>query len=573
MTARHVFLGVLGGGIAAVVLLVGALVERGSPQRVRPEASPMPPGAVTPVDTRAPTPLPRSGTTDLLLLVRDDENDGRWEELLLVEGGRARSFPAPRDALRTVFPVTDGTRVYVLVGKPDARGEGVRLVAVDRTDGSEALISGSTPLVTPRALFASPNGRVIAFYLDSTRGELTELWTVNPVNGEKRVSLERLSKGAAGPFWAPDGGFLVRDGDRVLRGSPQRTGEDLLPVKRSWRDVWPGETMIPSPGGSQVIYVVSVGTTTRGTASEVRVWDLPGGPERVVARIPNAPVRLLGWSSTGELIAIAGTEESVVWEIRKGGQTSSPLGTGASSVVLSGDGRGLAYLQNDSGAVRLVIRDLGTKQEVPPITLPPPASPAPRESTDRQSVFHLLQFVRPEGAAPATGESSVAAPALHQRDALGTALALSQRDALGTALALNQRDLGTGPALNQRDALGTGLASEDVVRYVVEHVREIADAPPEEPVTAERVWFTRTSGTVNVDYRVGTVLWRRLIEIKGVGGRPVTHTILGVFAPADGEWILTRGVNLPDLRPVLLYEFEPELGKWVRKDTPADIQP
>ncbi len=93
----------------------------------------------------------------------------------------------------------------------------------------------------------------------------------------------------------------------------------------------------------------------------------------------------------------------------------------------------------------------------------------------------------------------------------------------------------------------------------------MAEAPPGEPVSPERVWFTRAPDAFYVEYRVGTTLWRRLVRITGAGGVPAGFSVLGVFTPAEGEWALARGEDLAEQEPTALYEFDPDFQQWVEK--------
>lgn len=540
MSASHVFRSVVSGLVTAVAVFVGVIISWQVATRTSEPAREVTESALSLISSPGPTPpfpppLP-GAPPETVLLVRDDQNDGVWEETLIIQNGAQRTLDLPEDTRRSITPVTDGGRIYV-VTNPEGRTTSPpaqMLVALSLTDDSATLISGATPLVTPGELFAGPNANVIAFYLDS-KSALTELWTLDAQTGTKRLSLERLGKRAAGPFWAPDGGFLVIDGGTLLRGSPQRTGGDILPVRRAWRDVPSGQTVIPSPGGSQVIYVVQ----ERGEAVfHLRVWDLLEGREREVMTFPGGPVQLLGWSAGGALLAVAGSDEVTLWEIRKDAQAAHSLGAGVSSVTLSGDGFAVALLRQTPNGVTLETIDASTKKPLSSLKVsdvsaaslsPSPAVARPVSRRPSSQPYRIVQYLR-----------SASAPVSSVAD--GTARASS-------------------------------LAQEDVVRYSMERIRDIADAPAAEPVTAERVWFTKTPDTVFVDYRVGTLLWRRLLRLTSVGGKPTAHEVLGVFAPAAGEWALTKGASIPDPRPTLLYEFEPDMERWVRKDVTEDIQP
>ncbi len=532
MSARRAGWGFLWGIIVGVVILVGAVRVFRSPRTSgEPTAGAFPSasGVVT------PSPEPEESARSLIVLARDDDSDGAWDAVITLRNGIVEVVPTPADTDRRMLPITDGEALYVVVTRSASlpgrqagkRGRPERqLIAVDFQSRTETLVTGSTPLVVPQRVTASPNGRVIFFFLDDRTAPRTEAWTYDPLRREKRLSLERLSKSVRGPFWAPDGGFLVHDGVKIIRGSPRRTGGDLLPITRSWEDLLPGSTIIPSPDGSQVVYAVAPRGREAAASeeSEIHVWDLGPRRERTVARLPSTDVQFLGWSVSGALlVAVTDGDGTTVWELRRNQRQPHALGSAFSSVVLSGDGETLAAVRSGSEGTYLSTFDARVFSPLGTTLLPSPAVPEGGEA--KIPTYTLVQFLQ-EGVGRQTAESR-----------------------------------------------GDTLAPEDVVRYVVEHIREITDAPAGEPATAERVWFLSTPNAVMVDYRIGTTLWRRLIQLQSLGGKITGQSVLGVFAPAEGAWVLVRGQTLPDAHPTVLYEYEPEVEKWVRKETSQDIQP
>lgn len=515
VNARHIALGLLGGGLAALLLVVSAGTFWSSTSR---KGTPTPSPSV-----QSPSPLPdtsdsSSAAGDRLLLTRDDDGDGQWDDVSLSDGATFRSLTVPDDTDRSTLPVWDGRRLYVVKKTGERSSAVIQIVAREIEEGTERIVTGSTPLVTPRGVFASPEGDYTAFFLDNAREPLTELWTYDPAKGEKRLALERLSRDVRGPFWAPDGGFLVLNEGKILRGSPHRTGTDILPATGNWFALLPGEAVIPSPDGTQVISIVKNGET-----STVHIWDATEGQDRVLETLPGDTARFLGWTAQGTLLAVTDEPEPTLWKFGKTKTTFLPLGEALSSIVLSGDGTALAYITDNTTPV-LVIRDAETLQGRTRLSLLNGDSDTTVE-TRALPRFTVRQYLRLAGV-----EKLSSPPRTH-------------------------------------------LAEEDIVRYGMEHIREIAEAPPGEPVTAERVWVTKSPGIVLIDYRVGTTLWRRSVRIDATETGGVRHTVLGIYAPAAGEWVLTRGIALPQITLVTLYEFEPELEQWVRKETTTDIHP
>ncbi len=527
MSGKGILFGILSGFIAASAVLFVLLHMQGNPPASEGHQIASP-SASSPRPTKTP---PRETAREQFLLTHDADGDGAWDEVLVGEHGTFRSVPQPRGVVRTVIPVMGEKQIAVFVGDPLGKKGGVTVVSIDLVSGRETLISGSTPLVSPRNIFAAPRGNVIAFFLDNLRSRFTELWTVNPENGEKQVAVERLGQNTRGPFWDPAGGFLLLDGNRLVRGSPHRTGVDLIPLSRDWRDLLPGRTIIPSPTGEQVIAVVGRIHTGGERETLIRMWELPEGYERDILTLRETDVTFLGWTSSGALLLAARGDGVTLWELRRGSQVPHSMAGDARSFALSSDGTRLAHLVDADGRPALVVLDTASWTEVSRLRIPsaertPASSATPKMTVPSEYV--LQQYLR-------TGDSA--------------------------------------PALNAGARNSEGVAPEDVVRYVTEHIREITSAPPPEFVMAERVWFTSVPGAVFVDYRVGTILWRRLVQVDAPGGRPSAHRVVGIFTPANGEWVLAQGETLADPRPVLLVEYEPEIEQWVRKEVTEDVHP
>jgi len=521
---KKVFYGIISGIVVFLIVifagklsfkevtqkLMGNIVPTSTPQSSEPLK----------VVTAEPTSDVPVVVDDLLLVTHQNEK-GEWDEVAVINKGRYYKIPFPENAVRASFPVIDGNNIYYLIN--DSK-KGIELISTPINGEKQKIITGSTDLVKLRSPSVSSDGKVISFYLDGVSRPMTELWTYDVLKDRKRVSVERLSKNAKGPFWDDNGGFLVRDGDVVMRGTPRRTGRDILPIdQESKKDISKSLELIPSPGGNQVVYLVvdATGKTI------LKVWDQKTGESREVISFNSNSVQLLGWNSTGALVV---REENRIWNVRKDGKSYFDLEIGAHSLKISEDSLYLSYIAIENGQEKIMIRDASSGKLTGTLPLPvistqnPTEKPVSGENPGAPS-YTLVQYLRPK-------------------------VVLSN---------LKWNTAGT-------------LAQEEIVRYVMEHIRDISEAPAEEPVTAQRVWFTRVPGAIYVDYLVGTTMWRRLVQIDGVGGLPSKLTVLAVFAPASGEWTVARGKDLADPTTVLLYEYEAGISKWVKKDLSA-IQP
>jgi len=525
---RRFFLGIIGGIIVVTIAyFYGAdILRKISPKSDKAVSSLTPSPTVDMLSLGLKKTAPRK-TKDYILLAkyivseRLKEDPEQWTDLYLSSDGIMRTLTPPDNVDRTVKPVTDGMSIFYLIENKNIRDQGRSLVRVGIEDGKITLISDSTPLVEPRSVFAANDGKTIAFYLDGTQKKMTELWTYSSEKERKRVSVERLTQSAQGPFWDANGGFLVRDGAKVLRGSPNRTGVDILPIKFDWKNLLSGKSMIPSPGGTQVVYVVRE-KDGKNVNAALRVWDLEENKEREIASFSNDKVEILGWSNSGTLVVREGEGDVKIWNITKDTKENYGLEANARSIVLAGDGTEVSYILPDSLGERIISRTSKTGKIVSQEVLPALNDVAITGITSRTDI---LQFLR-----------------------------------------LNVVVDGYAQAAE------FPLAKEVIVGYVMGHIREIAVAGEGEVAIAQRVWFTSVPGAIYVDYLVGSTLWRRLIQVDGAGGQASKYTLIGVYAPAAGEWVLTKGRDLADPKTIELYEFDPESEKWLKKDI-TNIQP
>lgn len=503
--------GFLVGLCAGVAIVLGLLAGQTSVGLGVTGATPTPAARADPTATPRPTTHPR--VTDVFLVLRREtptESGGdAWDEALFVRGDVAKPIPLPANTDRTVAPVTDGERVYMYVRGNRERGVGSRgrRLAAFTLDGREdETISDSTDLVQPSGLFVSPTGSTVAFFLDNRGTQATELWTYDTVARTKHVLVENIRRGAlTGPVFAPNGTLFLRAGVQLFRASPKRSRADVVPVALEASVRWDAGIAL-SPDGGRLALVVQ---TPKEDEAESRL--------RIYSFGTAAPTTRFSGTGRLEIIAWLGAEEILVRHdnkallLRGEAPQITRLDVEPASVRMGGDHRALASLAQVGGQTQIVTVDLstGARHAVP---LPPPL---PEASAARYALVQYLRVASSPGTSAETGLDAA--------------------------------------------------RPEAVLHLVSEQIRAIADAPPSEPVTAERVWFTSTPRTVYVDYRVGTTLWRRLVRVPATRNTESVVTVLGVFAPADGSWVLARGIDLADSAPVALFEFEPSVAQWITK--------
>ncbi|MDO8512757.1 MAG: hypothetical protein Q7S57_05795 [bacterium] len=524
---RRFFLGIIGGIIVvAIAYFYGADILRqislgGESGTPRPTATSLVDEAQSVNQNRTIKTTGVKKTNDDILMAkyvvseRPKEGTEQWTDLYLSSDGIMRTITPPDNVDRTVKPVTDGSNIYYLIENKNIREQGRSLVSVGIEDNKQTLISDSTPLVEPRSVFSANDGKTIAFYLDGTQKKMTELWTYSAEKARKRVSVERLTQNAQGPFWDANGGFLLRDGATVLRGSPNRTGADILPIKLDWKNILSGRSMIPSPGGTQIVYLIGE-KKGKDVSAVLLVWDLKENQEREIASFTTDKVEILGWSNSGALVVREGEGDVKIWNITKDAKENYGLEANARSVILAGDGSEISYILPGSTGEKMVSRVAKTGDVVAREVLPALNDVSITGVTSRTDIIQFLRLnVVVEGYS---------------------------------------------------QAAEFPLAKEVIVGYVMHHIREIAAVGEGEAAIAQRVWFTHVPGAIYVDYLVGSTLWRRLIQVDGAGGQASKYTLIGVYAPASGEWVLAKGRNLTDPSTTELYEFDPESEKWLKKD-------
>jgi len=299
---------------------------------------------------------------------------------------------------------------------------------------------------------------------------------------------------------------------------------DILSTKFDTQNISSSEnSMIPSPGGTQVAYITKkkIGDVVN---SSLRVLDLKEKKEREILTIPSEGVDILGWSDFGALILKETSEaRTKIWSVTKDSKESYVLENSISSIKLSGDGSYLAYtvVDSTSGLENMVICVTKTGKIISRKTLISNSNVANDDNLNTEITGEnaIIQYLRPIESLEGWSQ-----------------------------------------------AAEFPLAQEEIVGYIVEHIRQITEAPAPESVAAQRIWFTQVPGAVYVDYLVGTTLWRRLVQVDGAGEKASQHSIIGVYAPAEGEWVLTRGKELSNPQTTIMYEYEPEIGKWIKKD-------
>jgi len=223
---------------------------------------------------------------------------------------------------------------------------------------------------TPREIAWSPDGQTIAFAADRDGDEYKQIYTIPARGGRISAQTEapRVRHELAGEAWSPDGASLL-----IAGNDRSETDQDVL-----IRDLTTGETrrvvdyggmFFPatwSPDGKSVtvvdaksntnleLYVVTVDDEEMRhlTPHEGEIQYMPGP-----------------WAADGSgfwVLSDEGREFTglAYWDLKDGMRWVDTPDADVENVVLSGDGRYLAWIVNQEGYSALKVRDLRSNQDV-----------------------------------------------------------------------------------------------------------------------------------------------------------------------------------------------------------------
>lgn len=125
------------------------------------------------------------------------QQDGDEKRVLNCKTTNCDQNPLPKNAARD--SVTDGQYWYYYVNKEqDRSNDTVRtLVRADTQTNQVQTLIEQTPLIFPRNLIMSPDGKKVAFWLDNIdnkKEDLTELWIYDAEAGGTRLLAENLTR-------------------------------------------------------------------------------------------------------------------------------------------------------------------------------------------------------------------------------------------------------------------------------------------------------------------------------------------------------------------------------------------
>ncbi len=437
------------------------------------------------------------------LVVQLDDNNRR---LLWCQDQRCQTQPAP--IASTQDAVFDGQWWYYY-------GVGA-LQRASASSSRRGTIVEKTPLVAPRDLIISPDGRYLAYWLDNIskpKRELTELWVYDTAAESTYVVAEKLTRSdmhtkvrwnrAATHLW-----FL---GDTAEPDKPDRLELLVTSIKPpaisarfssvDWselQDTVGGSVMDISPDGTALAYVRQI-TPQQSELVAVREGR---NPATITVR---GTVPYLQWFEDGSLFyAVQDARGATFWQ--HSGAVSRHMAR-STGVLLAAHGR-------PAGDYVAFIEKAGMSMHL--------------------RLLHVESGgIADQGAIPEFGER------MH----------------------IAKVEL-TQPVDASIAGISTQLDDAQLAAFIERHLPTIAKTPSARPI---RLIVTDQPNTVYVDFNDGTRLPKRLLLVVQDAINPEWST-LARYESTGGEWKRVRGGGVNEPTPLRLYEWEEKPGQWILKE-------
>lgn len=121
-------------------------------------------------------------------------------------------------------------------------------------------------------------------------------------------------------------------------------------------------------------------------------------------------------------------------------------------------------------------------------------------------------------------------------------------------------------ALNTDNKKKISGDKEEIINYIEKNINKIS---PEKPVAGSmwnpiKIWFIDDSNFY-VDFRDESLILRRVLLYRSMGGPRAEYEILGFFVPGDSGWVLKSGKDIASSVSLKLYEKNEQSGEWIIK--------
>ena len=456
------------------------------------------------LSSSTPSPLKQNNTVVLL-----QQREGQRRILVCGVTNCKPSVTPESDQGEAVFDGSSWYR-YRLVQHQSSKESVKLLERVWLTDNHTEPIVEQTPLVRPRDLFISPDGKRVAYWLDNTDNpklNLTELWVYDSEVGSTRLIMEKVQQDqvvspvrwnrASTHVW-----FMVHSEQATkivvsgVKPVEPITTFDKLP----WTDlegVASFGIMDISLSGQDIAYVQS-----ESGKSQLIIMRKGTTPETTTVQ---GSIPYIEWLPDGSLLYAHQEKEAfTLWHVQGKINKHVALYVGT-----------LRSARSDASSETIVIAaDYGTG------------------GSYLSSVRVADGLTAPSRDIPAFGEAT-------------------------KIVQITELETSESPQANGISAM---LSDEELVAFIEKNIETIVGL---KNTTATRIIITDQPNTLYVDYGQGEQAGRVLVTI-----RDAIHpewSIRGRYKQAQGDWKKIEGSGLADPVGKKVYEWEESIKQWVLK--------
>lgn len=457
-----------------------------------------------PVIVASATPTPPQFT---MLIVQED---GDARRVLTCDSGKCTSQDLPSSVDDSA--VFDGTSLYYYVLEGAKKNQRKILKRKDIDKNEEKTVIEETPLVRPRDLVISPDGKKIVFWLDNIddpKKKLTELWMYDATESSTRLLVEKVTQDTVmtEPRWNRLGNyvwFVMRQGEEQ---KPQLYIVNTQPIEvesrfstLDWQSLAANTDqglMDISLNGTALAYVEGEGSLRHLTI----VYE--GHPE--MNSTVTGAVQYVQWLPNGNLIYVMRERKGfTLWQL--------------------------------SGTVhQFITRQSGVFETA---------------RIDEDTGDYLAFITSGNGYGPDISFLNLETSKIVNKHALSP---------FGTGIHLVSF---SSTNIEDTSTVSSTLDDETIAAFIQKQIQAIAGTA--ENLELTRIITTRQVNTVYVDYRDTTGEDHRLL----VTVRDAIHpewAVKGTYVKRKGEWQKIEGTMATDPAPYRLYEWEESLQRWILK--------
>lgn len=446
------------------------------------------------------------------IVLAQSDSASQDTHLLSCATGKCRLLVAPSQA---IDPVTNGTDwfFYTEKSQPGTK-ETIRVLQRQDASGQVQVINSETPLVRPRDLYISPDGKKVAFWLDNSNDtvkQLTELWVYDSETKGAKVIAEKVHVPDVytPPRWNSASTMLWFIGNTAPAGKTAQI--DCITASVD-------EPHVQARFGS---------VNWADAARQAQLTDISQDGEYLAAATSQdgqGQLAIVHEGAKGETMKLRGSIPFLQWLEDN------------SLVYAVQDSRGVSFWRVQQGVHRYVARQNGTllaaHSDLRAAYLPFIAS-----TLGGQHQF-VLDFesglITDIGSVPGFGDSAT----------------IAQVEQISTT---------PGAVAGAT----TAIDDEELLAFIETHITEMVQSPG---ARASRVIMTDEPNTVYVEYRTANQEQGRIL----VGVRDVLHpewSVRGKYKLVGVEWQKVQGGGLKDPKPAKLYEWETAVSQWIFKQS------